>query len=159
MDLFELTRALVAIDSVTGNEKACTEFLRELLEAREYRIELQPVDSGRSNLLALRGTPEVVLSTHVDTVPPSLPAGEDSEFIYGRGACDAKGIIAAQVMAAERITAEGIDNFGLLFLVGEEVMSDGARVANESPCGSKIGARQPGRELGPLRPRLAARRR
>lgn len=138
MDLFELTKTLVSIDSVTGNEKACTDFLREQLEKRGYRVELQPVDSGRSNLLASRGSPDVVLSTHVDTVPPSLPASEDSEFIYGRGTCDAKGIIAAQVMAAERLTAEGVDNFGLLFLVGEEVMSDGARVANESPCGSRF---------------------
>ena len=136
--LFELTKALVSIDSVTGNEEACTELLRELLKARGYQVKIQPVDSGRSNLLALRGSPAVVMSTHVDTVPPYLPAGEDSEFIYGRGSCDAKGIVAAQVMAAEQLTAEGVANFGLLFLVGEETMSDGARIANESPCGSRF---------------------
>lgn len=137
MNLFELTRDLVSIDSVTGNERECTKYLRGILAAQGFQVELQPVASGRSNLLALRGTPEVVLSTHIDTVPPFIPCREDSDYIYGRGACDAKGIIASQVMAAERLAAEGVDNFGLLFLVGEETLSDGARVANESPCGSK----------------------
>jgi acetylornithine deacetylase len=97
---------------------------------------MQPVESGRANVLALHGNPEIVLSTHMDTVPPFIPPSEDSEYIYGRGACDAKGIIASQVMAAERLMAEGINNFGLLFLVGEEVMSDGARKANQSPRGT-----------------------
>lgn len=138
MNLFELTRDLVSIDSVTGNERECTEYLRGILATQGFQVELQPVTSGRSNLLALRGTPEVVLSTHIDTVPPFIPCREDSDYIYGRGACDAKGIIASQVMAAERLAAEGVDNFGLLFLVGEETLSDGARVANESPCGSKF---------------------
>jgi acetylornithine deacetylase len=78
-----------------------------------------------------------VLSTHLDTVPPFFPAREDEEFIYGRGACDAKGIIAAELAAAERLVGEGVGNFGLLFLVGEETVSDGARVANLSPRGAK----------------------
>ncbi len=137
MNLFELTRALVSIESVTGNEQACGSFLRGVLEACGFQIELQPVEGGRANILALRGNPEVVLSTHMDTVPPFIPAREDSEFIYGRGSCDAKGIIASQVMAAERLLAEGVNDFGLLFLVGEETLSDGARVANDSPRGTK----------------------
>jgi len=138
LNLFELTRDLVSIDSVTGNERECTEYLRGILATQGFQVELQPVTSGRSNLLALHGTPEVVLSTHIDTVPPFIPCREDSDYIYGRGACDAKDIIASQVMAAERLVGEGVDNFGLLYLVGEETLSDGARVANESPCGSKF---------------------
>lgn len=138
MDLFELTRTLVNIESVSGNEVACADFLRDYLAARNFRVELLPVDSGRANVLALCGEPEVVLSTHLDTVPPFLPAREDGEFIYGRGSCDAKGIVAAQITAAERLVAEGVENFGLLFLVGEETMSDGACAANQSPRGTKF---------------------
>lgn len=138
MQLFELARTLVNIESVSGNEAACTEFLHEYLSGRNFRVELQPVEGGRANVFAQRGNPEVVLSTHVDTVPPFLAAGEDAEFIFGRGSCDAKGIVAAQIAAAERLAAEGVENFGLLFLVGEETMSDGARAANQSPRGSKF---------------------
>ncbi|HEV2351184.1 MAG TPA: M20/M25/M40 family metallo-hydrolase [Terriglobia bacterium] len=137
MDLFNLTLELIGLESVTGNEQACGNFLCEFLEARGFRVELQPVEGGRSNVLALRGEPEIVLSTHMDTVPPFIPAREDAEFIYGRGSCDAKGIIAAQVIAADRLLAEGVEDFGLLFLVGEETLSDGARKANESPRGTK----------------------
>jgi acetylornithine deacetylase len=137
MELFELTRTLVNIESVTGNEKACGAMLRDYLAERGFRVELQPVGPDRANVLALRGTPDVVLSTHIDTVPPFTPASEDDECIYGRGSCDAKGILAAQVIAAERLVAEGVGHFGLLFLVGEETLSDGAAVANQSPCGSK----------------------
>jgi len=137
MELFELTRTLVNIESVSGNEKACATFLRDYLAERNFQVELQPVAPGRANVLALRGTPDVVLSTHLDTVPPFFPAREDEEFIYGRGSCDAKGIVASQLVAAERLIEEGVENFGLLFLVGEETVSDGARVANLSPCGAK----------------------
>lgn len=138
MQLFDLVRALVNIESISGNERACVEFLSRYLVKRKFRVELQPVNGGRSNILATRGKPEVVLSTHLDTVPPFLPAREDAEFIYGRGACDAKGIVAAQIMAAERLAAEGVEDFGLLFLVGEETVSDGAQAANRSPRGSKF---------------------
>lgn len=137
MELFELTKTLVNIESITGHEAACSEFLGRELAARKFRIELQPVSQGRANVFASRGTPDVVLSTHVDTVPPFYPASEDEQFIYGRGACDAKGIVASQIMAAERLVSENVENFGLLFLVGEEAVSDGARVANLSPPGSK----------------------
>jgi acetylornithine deacetylase len=137
MEVFQLTQTLVNIESVTGHEKACAEFLRGHLAARGFQVELQPVSRDRWNVLALRGTPEVVLSTHLDTVPPFFPASEDEEFIYGRGSCDAKGIVASQVVAGERLVDEGMENFGLLFLVGEETVSDGAREANLHPRGSK----------------------
>ncbi|MBZ5514994.1 MAG: M20/M25/M40 family metallo-hydrolase [Acidobacteriia bacterium] len=138
MELFELTRALVNIESISGNEQACAAMLRDYLQDRDFCVEMQPVGPGRANVLALRGTPEVVLSTHMDTVPPFAPVSEDDEYICGRGACDAKGILAAQIIAAERLAAEGVEGFGLLFLVGEETVSDGAAVANQSPRGSKF---------------------
>lgn len=138
MDLFELTRRLVNIESVTGNESACGVFLRDHLSARGFQVELLAVTPGRWNVFATRGTPEVVLSTHMDTVPPFFPASEDEEFIHGRGSCDAKGILASQITAAERLAAEGVDDLGLLFLVGEETLSDGASVANQTPRGSKF---------------------
>jgi acetylornithine deacetylase len=137
MELLELTKTLVNIPSVTGQEGACSEFVRGQLLEHRYRVELQPVSDGRSNVLAFYGVPEVVLSTHLDTVPPFMPASEDDEFIYGRGSCDAKGIVASQIIAAERLRDEGVRDFGLLFLVGEETVSDGAQAANAFPRGSK----------------------
>jgi acetylornithine deacetylase len=137
MEIFELTKALINVESVTGHERACTEFLRDYLVARNFEVELQPVSRDRSNVFAKKGKPDVVLSTHIDTVPPFLPAREDEEFIYGRGACDAKGIVAAQIVAAERLVSEGVTDFGLLFLVGEETTSDGAREANLHPPGCR----------------------
>ena len=137
MELFELTKALINIESVTGHERACAEFLRGYLAARDFDVELQPVSRDRSNVFAKAGKPEVVLSTHIDTVPPFFPAREDGEFIHGRGACDAKGILASQIAAAERLRSERVTDFGLLFLVGEETTSDGAREANLHPPGSR----------------------
>jgi acetylornithine deacetylase len=137
MEIFELTKALINIESVTGHERACAEFLRGYLAARNFEVELQPVSGDRSNVFAKRGKPDVVLSTHMDTVPPFLLAREDEEFIYGRGACDAKGVLASQIVAAERLLSERVTDFGLLFLVGEETTSDGAREANLHPPGSR----------------------
>ncbi len=137
MELFELTKTLVNTESVTGDEKACAELIADYLAQRKFQVELQPVTPGRPNVFATRGAPEVVLSTHFDTVPPFFPAREDADYIYGRGACDAKGILASQVVAAERLANEGVEGFGLLFMVGEETLSDGARAANLSPRGSK----------------------
>ena len=137
MELFELTKTLVNTESVTGDEKACGELIADYLAQRKFQVELQPVTPGRPNVFATRGAPEVVLSTHFDTVPPFFPAREDADYIYGRGACDAKGILASQVVAAERLANEGVEGFGLLFMVGEETLSDGARAANLSPRGSK----------------------
>jgi acetylornithine deacetylase len=137
-ELFELTKALVNIDSITGNEKACGEYLAGYLEKQGFKTTLQPVEPGRSNVFATLGRPDVVLSTHMDTVPPFIPAGEDAEAIYGRGSCDAKGIIASQIVAGLSLKAAGVENFALLFLVGEEILSDGARKANEEPPDCKF---------------------
>lgn len=137
MELFQLTQALVNIESVTGHERACAEFLQEYLNDRKFQVDLQPVSRERSNVFARWGKPDIVLSTHLDTVPPFFPAHEDAEYIYGRGACDAKGILASQIVAAERLIEEGVEDFALLFVVGEETTSDGAREANLHPCGSR----------------------
>lgn len=131
-NLFELTRTLVNIKSVTGKEKACAEFLYDYLRKHKFQVEVQALDSERWNVFGYHGDPEVVLSTHMDTVAPFFGVGEDAEFIYGRGSCDAKGSLACQLVAAEQLLAEGVRGFGLLFLVGEETISDGARAANLS---------------------------
>ena len=137
VDVFKLTRELVDIPSVTGEEFEIGNSLAELLSRLGYQVALQELSKDRDNLIAISGvSPSVVLSTHMDTVPPHIPAREDDEFIYGRGACDAKGIIAAQIAAAEKLRAEGIDQIGLLFTVDEEVTSAGARIANEHPIAS-----------------------
>ncbi|HEX5482691.1 MAG TPA: M20/M25/M40 family metallo-hydrolase [Terriglobia bacterium] len=136
-ELFKLTQDLVNIPSITGDEGACASFLADHLKQRRWTVEQIPVSPGRFNVFARRGNPWIVLSTHLDTVPPFIPAREDGESIYGRGSCDAKGIAAAQVEAAARLTNEGVESVGLLFLVGEETLSDGASAANRTPPGSK----------------------
>jgi acetylornithine deacetylase len=131
MNLFELTRRLIDIPSVSGEEQEVGRFLASHLEGLGYRVELQEVEQGRANVLATTGArARVVLSTHMDTVPPFIASSETEEHIAGRGACDAKGIIAAQTFAAERLRAEGADEIGLLFTVDEELGSLGARRAN-----------------------------
>jgi acetylornithine deacetylase len=141
MELFELTRALIDVDSVTGRERAVGELLAARLEvaaaATGGRVERMPVEGDRFNLFAAWDDPEVVLSTHLDTVPPFLPASEDGESIHGRGACDAKGAIAAMVCAAAELLAEGRRGFGLLFVVGEETDSAGAIAADREPRGAR----------------------
>jgi acetylornithine deacetylase len=129
MDALELTRALVALETPTGSEGPATEFLADTLRHAGYRVVRQPVTPGRENLYAYREPPALVFSTHLDTVPPHLPLTEDIESIHGRGSCDAKGLAAAMVAAAERLAAGGERRIGLLFLVGEENGSDGARAA------------------------------
>ena len=128
-DAFELTRALVALDTPTGSEEPATALLEAALTGAGYRTVRQRVSLGRDNLLAFREAPALVFSTHVDCVPPYVPLSEDAETIRGRGSCDAKGLAAAMVAAAERLAAGGERRIGLLFLVGEENGSDGARVA------------------------------
>jgi acetylornithine deacetylase len=132
MNLFELTRRLIDIPSVSGEEREVGRFLASHLEGLGYRVEFQEVEPGRANIIATTGArPRVVLSTHMDTVPPFIPSEEDETHIRGRGSCDAKGIIAAQIVAAERLRAEGIAEFGMLFTADEELGSLGARAANE----------------------------
>jgi len=151
IDPIQLTRQLVDIESTSYNEGVAGAFLHEYLTTQRYTVERMSVaqpdrsstpgaGSGeRFNVYAaLPGiTPDVVLSTHMDTVPPFFGCTEDDEFLYGRGSCDAKGIIAAQVAAADRLRDADI-KVGLLFLVGEERDSAGAAVANLSPRGSKF---------------------
>ena len=136
MTLFELTRTLMDIPSVSGEEGEVGRFLASHLEGLGYRVELQEVEPGRANVLARTGArPRVVLSTHMDTVPPFIASSEDDEYIRGRGACDAKGIIAAQLTAAARLREEGIEEVGLLFTVDEELGSLGARAADAHAWG------------------------
>jgi acetylornithine deacetylase len=134
MNLFELTRTLIDIPSVSGEEAEVGRFLASHLEGMGFRVETQEVEPGRSNVIATTGArARVVLSTHMDTVPPFIPSSEDETHINGRGSCDAKGIIAAQVTAAARLRGEGFEEFGLLFTVDEELGSLGARAANTHP--------------------------
>ena len=141
MSVFELTRALVDVESVTGGEMRVGELLHghlsTLAAASGGRTERMEVERDRFNVLATWGRPAVTLSTHMDTVPPFFPSREDANFIWGRGACDAKGIIATMVCAAEKLLAEGVGNFALLFVVGEERNSAGAAAAAKSPRGSR----------------------
>lgn len=143
IDPVALTRQLVDIESVTQNEAAVGHFLSDLLSGLGFHVEKIPVPrtggGERFNVYAgvSSDSPDVVLSTHIDTVPPFFPSREDDQYIYGRGSCDAKGIVAAQVAAAERLRERGI-RIGLLFLVGEEHGSQGAKVANLKPKGSRF---------------------
>jgi acetylornithine deacetylase len=131
MNINELTRKLIDIPSVTGAEKNVGEFLASYLEGLGYRVVKQEVAKDRFNAFATTDAPaRVVFSTHMDTVPPYIEWSEDEERIYGRGSCDAKGIIAAQITAAELLREEGIQELGLLFTVDEEQGSLGAQVAN-----------------------------
>lgn len=138
MNLFELTKSLMEIPSVSGNEETVGFFLRDHLESLGWNVEMQAVSENQNNVIAtLNDTPRVWLSTHMDTVPPFIPPTEDDEKIYGRGACDAKGIIASQITAAEQLRKEGISDIGLMFLVEEERSSAGAKVANLHPLAAK----------------------
>jgi acetylornithine deacetylase len=131
-------RELIDIDSTTGLEGAAGRWLASRLRGLGYTVTEQPVAGPRFNVFATLDAPDVVLSTHYDCVPPFFPGREADGVLYGRGACDAKGILAAQVAAAERLRASGNTRVGLLFVVGEERGSEGAAVANQSPPGSRF---------------------
>jgi acetylornithine deacetylase len=140
MDLFALTRKLIDIESTTGMEGAVAEALTEELTQLGYDVEHIPVEGNRFDIWATHPGhphPELALSTHMDTVPPFIASSETADRIYGRGSCDAKGIIVAQIAAAEKLKTEKI-HVGLLFLVGEERDSQGAQVANQQPRGVKF---------------------
>lgn len=138
MNIFALTRSLMNIPSVSGDEQAVGFYLRDYLQSLGWTVELQAVSETQNNVIAyLNDTPRVWLSTHMDTVPPFIAPTEDDEKIYGRGACDAKGIIAAQITAAELLRKEGIDDIGLLYTVEEERASTGAKAVNEHPIAVK----------------------
>jgi acetylornithine deacetylase len=133
MDAITLTRQLIDIESISGNEAAVGNYLYGELCRVGYQTRRIPVEGNRCNIYATspeQPHPAIVFSTHMDTVPPFIPSSEDATRIYGRGSCDAKGIIAAQIAASERLRQKGI-YVGLLFVVGEERDSLGAKVAND----------------------------
>jgi acetylornithine deacetylase len=142
MNVFELTRALVDIESITENEEqmgdALVAHLSKLASQYGGQAELMPVEPHRNNVLAWWGEPTVTLSTHMDTVPPFFPSREDHQHIWGRGACDTKGIIASMIFAVRDLLETGRRNLALLFVVGEERNSAGALAAAKVPRGSKI---------------------
>jgi acetylornithine deacetylase len=137
VETIAFARGLIDIDSTTGQERAAGDWLASVLRARGYAVVEQPVARGCSNLFATLDPPAVVLSTHYDCVPPFFPSSIRDGALYGRGACDAKGILAAQLAAAERLRAAGERRIGLLFVVGEERGSDGAALANTMAPGSR----------------------
>ena len=129
-DVVSLAAELLSIPSGTGDERAIVDHVTRWLVGRGWNVHLQEVTKGRSNIWASRGSGTVTLSTHLDTVPPHLPPRLDGELLYGRGSCDAKGIVAAMMAAADRLVTSGEQRVDLLFVVGEEKGSDGARAAN-----------------------------
>ena len=162
MNPFELTTHLMSIPSVTGTEGEVGRFLASFLGGQDYRVDTQRVTDGRFNVMAYAGDPKLVFCTHIDTVPPHLPVSEDDTSLYGRGACDTKGIIAAMVEAAGRLRQDGVSNFALLLVVGEETGGDGAKAANTlrwdseyvivgEPTENKLARAQKGTLLADLR--------
>jgi acetylornithine deacetylase len=147
IEALALLRRLIDIDSTTFNEGAVGLVLAEELRKRGFLVETTPVPQPEGSMhhherlnvyaAAQPSAPIVVLSTHMDTVPPWIPSREDEDWVYGRGACDAKGIVVAMILAAEQLRARNVP-VGLLFVVGEERDSSGAKVANLSPKGSRF---------------------
>jgi acetylornithine deacetylase len=133
MDPVAFTRALVDIDSTTGREGEAGRWLAASLRAEGFAVTEQRVDASRFNVIARLDEPQVVLSTHFDCVPPFFPSRLEGDRLFGRGSCDAKGILAAQVAAVQQLKEAGERRVGLVFVVGEERGSDGARVANDTP--------------------------
>jgi acetylornithine deacetylase len=142
MTVFELTRALIDIDSVTPNEEMVgvylSDHLRKLAARTNGKVERIEVEPHRYNVLAYWDNPVVTLSTHMDTVPPFFASREDDEHIWGRGACDTKGIIAAMLLALEALVESGERRVAVLFVVGEERNSAGAYAAAKDARGSRF---------------------
>jgi len=142
VNVVELTRSLVDIESISGNEAEVGRFLHAYLSKLATNtggsVERMEVEPGRYNVLATWGQPTVTLSTHMDTVPPFFGSREDAGQVWGRGSCDAKGIIAAMIGAAEKLLNSGTRDIALLFVVGEERNSAGAIAASKSPRGSRF---------------------
>ncbi len=139
VNLIELTKNLVNIPSVTGSEAEIARFLSSYLRRQGFDLKEQKVEGKRRNIFAkLHPSPKVILCTHMDTVPPFYGAREDESFIYGRGACDAKGIIACMILAGQELSKEGMKEIGLLFVVGEETDSIGAKTAGSLSADSEF---------------------
>jgi acetylornithine deacetylase len=136
-DVVRLATELLAIESTTGRERDAVDFVSRWLVSHGWNVSLQEVEPGRSNVWATRRGGGVTLSTHLDTVPPFIAPRLDGDRLYGRGACDAKGIAAAMMTAAQRLADQGEERVDLLFVVGEEKGSPGARAANRLPATSK----------------------
>jgi len=142
VDPVAFARGLIDIDSTTGREGEAGRWLAAQLRELRFEVTEQPVDGERSNVIATAGPdagcPAVVLSTHFDCVPPFFPSRVDGDRLYGRGSCDAKGILAAQIAAVDRLRRDGEIRVGLLFVVGEERGSDGAKLANGAATGTRF---------------------
>ena len=139
MDHHQVARELIELESITGNEEPVVAYLEKRLGELGLDVRSEEVAPCRRNLVAGPETPALIFCTHTDTVPPYVPLSEDEEFIYGRGACDTKGITACFLAAGERLLAEGLDDFGYLFVVGEEIDNVGAIAANRSVrCGHLV---------------------
>ena len=136
-DVVALATELLALESTTGRERDAVDFVARWLVARGWNVTLQEVEAGRSNVWATRRGGGVTLSTHLDTVPPYVEPKLEGDRLYGRGACDAKGIAAAMMITAQQLADAGEDRVDLLFVVGEEKGSPGARAANRLPATSK----------------------
>jgi acetylornithine deacetylase len=136
-DVVSLAAELLAIQSFTRDEGAAIDFVARWLVTRGWNVTIQEVSAGRGNVWASRAGGGVTLSTHLDTVPPFVPPRLEGDRLYGRGACDAKGIAAAMMAAADRLVASGEERVDLLFVVGEEKGSDGARAANNLAATSR----------------------
>src|SRR4029078_13207369 len=129
-DAFYLALRLMNIPSITGTELEIGNFLASYLSQAGYQTDKQEVGPGRFNVMAYAVYPRILFCTHIDTVPPVLDVLQDESFLYGRGACDTKGFIAAMVNAGDRLRQSGVSDFGFLLVVGEETIGDGARAAN-----------------------------
>jgi len=144
VDVVSLARSLVDIDSTTGREGDAGRWLADYLRGRGFDVSEQPVDDHRFNIIAVPirpdrpARPTVVFSTHIDCVPQFFPSRVDGDRLYGRGSCDAKGIAAAMIAAADRLRRDGESRVGLLFVVGEERGSDGAKKADAAANGSRF---------------------
>jgi acetylornithine deacetylase len=136
-DVVALAAELLAIESPTGGEGKAVDFVSRWLISRGWNVTMQEVTPGRGNVWASRAGGGVTLSTHLDTVPPYVAPRLVGDQLFGRGACDAKGIAAAMLCAADALAAQGEDRVDLLLVVGEEKGSDGARMANRLPATSR----------------------
>jgi Acetylornithine deacetylase/Succinyl-diaminopimelate desuccinylase and related deacylases len=137
-DVVSLAAELLAIPSLSSDESGVVDYISRWLIARKWNVTVQEVSKGRGNVWASRAGGGVTFSTHVDTVPPHIAPRLDGDKLYGRGSCDAKGIAAAMLAAADNLVASGEERIDLLFVVGEEQGSDGARAANNLSATSRF---------------------